>query len=157
MSSLHIATLPKISFKNLTPGLYTSNYGNYKMQSIKHYTQINIENQPLQDNLLEHSPESLRTFPEIFWNIPRSLLEHSPESSSTFPGNFWNIPLNVKIITFPGILKGIPRNPSEHSPRSPHSASRSCIPGRRPEAFLGKCVLKICSKFTGKHHCGSAI
>ena len=157
MSSLHIGTLPKISFKNLTPGLYTSNYGNYKMQSIKHYTQINIENQPLQDNLLEHYPESLRTFAGIFWNIPRNPLEHSPESSSTFPGNFWNIPLNVKIITFPGILKDIPRNPSEQSPLSPHSVSRSCIPGRRPEAFLGKGALKICSKFTGEHHRGSAI
>ena len=29
----------KVSFKNLTPGLYTSNYGNYKIRSIKHYTQ----------------------------------------------------------------------------------------------------------------------
>ena len=47
MSSLHIGTLPKISFKNLTPGLYTSNYGNYKIRSIKHYAQINIEKQPL--------------------------------------------------------------------------------------------------------------
>ena len=48
MSSLHIGTLPKISFKNLTPGLYTSSYGNYKIRSIKHYTQINIETQPLE-------------------------------------------------------------------------------------------------------------
>ena len=48
MPSLHIGTLPKISFKNLTPGLYTSSYGNYKIRSIKHYTQINIETQPLE-------------------------------------------------------------------------------------------------------------
>ena len=34
-----VGTLPKISSKNLTPGLYTSNYGNYKIRSIKHYTQ----------------------------------------------------------------------------------------------------------------------
>ena len=26
-----------------------------------------------------------------------------------------------------------------------------------PEVFLGKCVLRICSKFTGKHPCRSAI
>ena len=29
-TSLHIDTLPKIGFKNLTPGLYTSNCGDYK-------------------------------------------------------------------------------------------------------------------------------
>ena len=29
--------------------------------------------------------------------------------------------------------------------------------GSRPEVFLGKSVLKICSKFTGKHPCQSAI
>ena len=29
--------------------------------------------------------------------------------------------------------------------------------GNHPEMFLGKGVLKICSKFTGKHPCGSAI
>ena len=27
----------------------------------------------------------------------------------------------------------------------------------RPEVFLGKCVRKICSKFTGEHPCRSAI
>ena len=48
MSSLHIGTLPKISFKNLTPDLYTSNYGNYKIRSIKHYNQIDIEKQSLE-------------------------------------------------------------------------------------------------------------
>ena len=26
-----------------------------------------------------------------------------------------------------------------------------------PEMFLGKCILKICSKFTGKHPCRSVI
>ena len=39
MPSLHIVTLTNTSFKNLTPGRYTFNYGNYKMQSIKYYTQ----------------------------------------------------------------------------------------------------------------------
>ena len=84
------------------------------------------------ENLCQHSPESLLTFPGIFSNIPRNLFEHSPESLRTFPGIFFNIPRNVKIITFPGILWEIPRNPSEQSPRSPHSphsAPRSCIPG----------------------------
>ena len=28
---------------------------------------------------------------------------------------------------------------------------------RTPELFLGKRVLKICSKFTGEHPCGSVI
>ena len=46
MFSLHTGTLPKVSFKNLTQGLYTSNYGNYKIRSKKH-TQINIEKQLL--------------------------------------------------------------------------------------------------------------
>ena len=48
ISSLHIGTIPKITFKNLTPCFYTSNYGNYKIRSIKHYTQINIEMQSLE-------------------------------------------------------------------------------------------------------------
>ena len=48
MSSLHIGTLPKSNFKNLMPGLYTSNYGKYKIRSMKHYTQIRIEKQPLE-------------------------------------------------------------------------------------------------------------
>ena len=88
------------------------------------------------ENLCQHSPESLLTFPRIFWNIPRNLFEirrnlfkHYPESSSTFPGIFFNIPQNDNI---PRILQEIPRNPSEHSPRSPHSphsVPRSCIPG----------------------------
>ena len=32
----------------------------------------------------------------------------------------------------------------------------TCIRSSRPEVFLGKGVLKICSKFTGEHPCRSA-
>ena len=42
MPSLHIGTLPKISFKSLTLGLYTSNYGNYKIWSIKHAQSLRL-------------------------------------------------------------------------------------------------------------------
>ena len=42
MPLLHIGTLPKISFKNLTPGLYTSTYGNYKIRSIKHTQSLRL-------------------------------------------------------------------------------------------------------------------
>ena len=34
---------------------------------------------------------------------------------------------------------------------------KSSLRSSRPEVFLGKCVLKICSKFTGEHPCRSAI
>ena len=70
---------------------------------------LNIPRDPM-----EHSPESLITFPGLF-KIPRNLLEHSPcsllehfpESSRAFSGifNLWNIPGNV-----------LPRNVLEHSP-----------------------------------------
>ena len=48
-ASLHIGTLRKISFKNLTPGLCIFNYGNYKFYTeYKTYTifKINLEKQP---------------------------------------------------------------------------------------------------------------
>ena len=32
----------------------------------------------------------------------------------------------------------------------------TCIRNSRPEVFLGKSVLKICSKFTGEHPCRGA-
>ena len=50
-------------------------------------------------DVCRYSPECLRTFPKMFGDIPRNVLWHSPE---------YNIPLPL---------------------RSPHSVSRSYIPG----------------------------
>ena len=61
-------------------------------------------------SILQHSPESLLTFPEIFLSIPRNPLEHSPESSRAFTGIFLNIPRDLlqhspeSLPTFPGIF-----------------------------------------------------
>ena len=51
-------------------------------------------------------------------------------------GNFGQILLEIKLIR--------------------QKAVQICI-SRRPEVFLGKGVLKICSKFTGEHPCQSAV
>ena len=51
-------------------------------------------------------------------------------------GNFGQILLEIKLIRQKAVQIGI---------------------SRRPEVFLGKGVLKICSKFTGEHPCRSAI
>ena len=37
------------------------------------------------------------------------------------------------------------------------NSNASLAPYRRPEVFLGKGILKICSKFTGEHQCRSVI
>ena len=87
----------------------------------------------------------------ILLNILRNLLEHSSESLRTFPGIFFNIPRNVEITTFPGIFLEIPRNPSEHFPRSSHSlhsVPRSCIPD-----FINSLLKSHFIEITLRHGC----
>ena len=96
-------------------------------------------------NVWGHSPEYYATFPGMFEDIPRNVWRHSPECLGTFRGILGDIPRNIWghspkcLRTFPGMFEDIPRNAwghspecwrhSPHSPRSPHSVSRSCIPG----------------------------
>ena len=79
--------------------------------------------------ILEYSLDCLRTFPEIFNDIPRNVWRHFSECLGTFPGMFEDIPRNV-LATFSGIWY------FPHSPRSPHSFPRSCIPGFILSRFL---------------------
>ena len=79
-------------------------------------------------DLLEHSPDSLITFPEIFdnilgvfSNIPHNLFKHTPEYSGTLQRNFSNIPWILlehyleSSQTFPGIFLNISRDLFEQS------------------------------------------
>ena len=125
-------------------------------------------------NVRLRSPECLVTFPGMFGNIPRNVRLHSPECLATFPGMFDDIPRNAWrhcpecLTIFPGKLEDIPRNKT-FPPFIPR-VLRIPFPvplflvlyialyrRSHPEVFLGKGVLKICSKFTGEHPCQSAI
>ena len=45
--------------------------------------------------IFEYSLDCLRTFPEMFNDIPRNVWRHSLECLATFPGMFEDIPRNV--------------------------------------------------------------
>ena len=75
-----------------------------------------------------YSLDCLRTFPEMFNDIPRNVWGHSPECLVRFPGIFEDIPRNIGNIpwnvsghspecftTFPGMFGDIPRNVWRHS------------------------------------------
>ena len=72
--------------------------------------------------IFEYSLDCLRTFPEMFNDIPRNVLGHSPECLATFPGVFEDIPRNAWrhspecLRTFPGMFGDNPRNVWGHSP-----------------------------------------
>ena len=64
------------------------------------------------------------------------------------------LPRNMPLITFSNfVVKS--SNQSKYLPAFPNVLR--LFRSSRPEVFLGKGILKICSKFTGKHSCGSAI